>query len=144
MQAVEKIEVPMRSDNNPHDEQADRYEVRTEEIDRLVLRQLELLAEIDELRARLEITDEKLAKARAEKKALAQYDPLRMKQNLDASKKKLAKKQRENEHLQQKLSQKQRKLSDSMRMNASLMQRLARMAAAPRHEESSNGALQQP
>jgi hypothetical protein len=134
----------MRSDTNPHGEQADRYEVRTEEIDRLVLRQLELLAEIDELRARLEITDERLAKARAEKKALAQYDPLRMKKNLDASKKKLMKKQQENEHLRQKLSQSQQKLSDSMKVNARLMQRLARMAAALRREEPSNGALQQP
>ncbi|MEQ8264135.1 hypothetical protein [Pseudohaliea sp.] len=93
------VEVKLR------DECEAQLEARTEEINELVLRQLQLLAEVDDLDARVKDTHKKLAELRVENKALKQYDPLRMKKNLDASKKKLLKKQRENEHLQKALSE---------------------------------------
>ena len=46
-----------------------------------------------------------LAAVRGENKTLTQYDPARMKKSLDASKKKLAEKQRDNESLQKALTE---------------------------------------
>jgi uncharacterized coiled-coil DUF342 family protein len=103
-----------------------------EEINRLVLRQLELLEEVEALKENLKTAREKLAEARAENKKLAQYDPLRMKKNLDAGKQKLARKQQDCERMQ-------RALSRSAKVNVQLMQRVSRLTTALRRLEAAGG-----
>jgi len=59
-----------------------------------------LQGEIAELKQRLKALQKDLNAVREENKALNQFDPARMKKNLDASKKKLAEKQKANDALQ--------------------------------------------
>jgi chromosome segregation ATPase len=97
-------------------------EARLDEINGLVLRQLELLAEVDELKARIDRTASKLAEVRAENKTLKQYDPVRMKRNLDGAKKKLVKMQKDNERLQGAVSERTKEnVRLKQRVNALLM-----------------------
>lgn len=62
-------------------------------------------AEIGDLKKRVKTLQKDLEAVRAENKTLTQYDPARMKKNLDANKKKLAEKQKANEALQKSLKE---------------------------------------
>lgn len=62
------------------------------------------LDEITELKKRVKLLQKDLAEERSETKALKQFDPARMKKNLDANKKKLAEKTKANEVLQKSLT----------------------------------------
>jgi chromosome segregation ATPase len=64
-----------------------------------------LQAEVTELKKRTKTLQKDLAEERAENKTLKQYDPERMRKNLDSSKKKLAEKTKANAVLQKSLSQ---------------------------------------
>jgi len=79
-------------------------------------------AELGELKKRVKTLQRDLAEVRAENKTLTQYDPARMKKNLDAGKKKLAEKQKANETLQKSLKQ-------TKNDNAELQQKLAELEA---------------
>ncbi len=63
-----------------------------------------LLEETTELKKRVKALQKDLAKEREELKALKQFDPAKMKKNLDAGKKKLAEKQAANDLMQKSLS----------------------------------------
>ena len=74
---------------------------RTEQLNRELTNRVEKLQEeLADLKKKAKTLQKELAEERAENKTLKQYDPLRMKKNLDASKKKLAEKTRGNELLQ--------------------------------------------
>lgn len=74
---------------------------RTEQLNRELTNRVEKLQEeLADLKKKAKTLQKELAEERAENKILKQYDPLRMKKNLDASKKKLAEKTRANELLQ--------------------------------------------
>jgi uncharacterized coiled-coil protein SlyX len=61
--------------------------------------------EITKLKQRVKALQKDLAKEREQLKTLTQYDPKRMKKNLDANKKKLAEKTRANEFLEKSLKE---------------------------------------
>lgn len=74
---------------------------RTEQLNRELTNRVEKLQEeVSELKKRSKKLQKELGEERTENKALKQYDPARMKKNLDATKKKLAEKTRANELLQ--------------------------------------------
>ncbi len=78
---------------------------RTEQLNRELTNRAEKLQdEVAELKRRVKTLQKDLAEERAETKALKQFDPARMKKNLDAGKKKLAEKTRANEVLQKSLN----------------------------------------
>ncbi len=64
-----------------------------------------LTAEVAELKKRIKTLQKDLASERDETKALKQYDPIRMKKNLDANKKKLAEKTKATDLLQKSLGE---------------------------------------
>lgn len=64
-----------------------------------------LTAEVAELKKRIKTLQKDLAEERAETKALKQYDPIRMKKNLDSNKKKLAEKTKATDLLQKSLGE---------------------------------------
>ena len=66
-------------------------------------------AEISELKKRMKSLQREMAELRDENKTLTQYDPARMRKNLDANKKKLAEKTKANETLQKSCNQAKRK-----------------------------------
>jgi ABC-type phosphate transport system auxiliary subunit len=79
---------------------------RTEQLNRELTNRTEKLQdEVAELKKRTKSLQQDLVSERAENKTLKQYDPPRMKKNLDASKKKLADKTRANDTLQKSLNQ---------------------------------------
>ena len=79
---------------------------RVEQLNReLSNRSENLQEEVTSLKKRVKVMQKDLAEERAENKALKQFDPARMKKNLDANKKKLAEKTRGNELLQKSLSE---------------------------------------
>ena len=63
-----------------------------------------LQGDVTALKKRVKALQKELAEAREQIKTLTQYDPARMKKNLDANKKKLAEKTRSNELLQKSLN----------------------------------------
>jgi chromosome segregation ATPase len=74
---------------------------RTEQLNRELSNRVEKLQdEVSDLKKRAKTLQKELVEERAENKSLKQYDPARMKKNLDATKKKLAEKTRANELLQ--------------------------------------------
>lgn len=74
---------------------------RTEQLNRELTNRAEKLQnEVAELKKRVKTLQKDLAEERTELKTLKQYDPARMKKNLDANKKKLAEKTRANDLLQ--------------------------------------------
>jgi chromosome segregation ATPase len=79
-------------------------------------------AEIAELKKRVKALQKDLVEVREENKTLNQYDPPRMKKNLDASKKKLAEKTKGNEALQKSLNQ-------TKKENLELQQKVAELEA---------------
>ncbi len=80
------------------------------------------LAEISELKKRMKTLQREMATLREENKTLTQFDPARMKKNLDANKKKLAEKTKATETLQKSFNQ-------SKKENASLQQRIKELEA---------------
>lgn len=81
-----------------------------------------LLAEIAELKQRIKILQKDLAEVREENKALKQFDPARMKKNLDTGKKKLAEKTAAADALQ-------KTLSETKKENAELKRKVAELEA---------------
>jgi chromosome segregation ATPase len=92
-----------------------------------------LLAEIAEGKQRMKTLQKDLAAARDENKTLTQYDPVRMKKNLDANKKKLAEKQQANDALQ-------KSLKESQKETAELQRRVAELEARAAEAESESQA----
>lgn len=78
---------------------------RVEQLNReLSNRSDKLQVEVTDLKKRVKSLQKDLAEERAQSKVLKQYDPARMKKNLDSGKKKLAEKTRVNEVLQKSLN----------------------------------------
>lgn len=78
---------------------------RVEQLNRELTNRAEKLQdEVTELKKRAKSLQKDLAEERTEHRALKQFDPARMKKNLDGTKKKLAEKTRANELLQRSLS----------------------------------------
>lgn len=79
---------------------------RVEQLNReLSNRSEKQVAEIAEQKKRIKTLQKDLAAVREENKTLTQYDPVRMRKNLDANKKKLAEKTKANELLQKTLKE---------------------------------------
>lgn len=96
-QQLETIrELSNKATANQHVEQQNRE---------LTNRSENLQAEIVTLKQRVKALQKDLAKEREQVKELTQYDPARMKKNLDANKKKLAEKTQGNELLQKSLKE---------------------------------------
>ena len=87
------------------------------------LRQMaQLVGEIAELKQRIKTLQKDLAAVREENKALTQFDPVRMKKNLDASKKKLVEKTAAADTLQ-------KTLSETKKENAELKRKVTELEA---------------
>ncbi len=82
-----------------------------------------LLAERDEVKQRMKALQKDLATVREENRTLTQFDPARMKKNLDAGKKKLAEKTRIADDLQ-------KLLSETKKENAELRRKVAELEAS--------------
>ena len=96
---------------------------RTEQLNReLTNRSDKLQDEVTELKKRVKTLQKDLAEVKEENKALKQFDPPRMKKNLDASKKKLAEKTRANDDLQ-------KSLGKTKTENAELQQKVKELEA---------------
>jgi chromosome segregation ATPase len=93
-----------------------------------------LVAEIAELKQRIKALQKDLAAVREENKTLTQYDPVRMKKNLDASKKKLAEKTSAADLLQKTLSETKKENAELQRKVAELEAKVAELA--PEEAES--------
>jgi len=87
-----------------------------------------LVAEIAELKQRIKSLQKDLAEVREENKALTQFDPVRMKKNLDASKKKLAEKTGAADLLQKTLSETKKENAELQRKVAELEARVTELA----------------
>lgn len=88
-----------------------------------------LVAEIAELKQRIKSLQKDLAAVREENKILTQFDPVRMKKNLDASKKKLAEKTSAADTLQ-------KTLSETRKANAELQRKVAELEAKVAESET--------
>lgn len=89
--------------------------------------------EVAAMKLRVKTLQKELSEEREQVKALSQYDPARMKKNLDASKKKLAEKTSANELLQKSLNKTKAENAELQRKLQELEQKLA--ALAPAEEE---------
>ncbi|MEQ8835468.1 hypothetical protein [Haliea sp.] len=87
-----------------------------------------LVAEIAELKQRTKSLQKDLAAVREENKTLTQFDPVRMKKNLDASKKKLADKTSAADLLQKTLSETKKENAELQRKVTELEARVAELA----------------
>ena len=87
-------------------------------------------AEIGDLKKRVKTLQKDLETVRAENKTLTQYDPARMKKNLDANKKKLAEKQKANEALQKSLKETRQENLELQRKVAELEAKVAELEPA--------------
>lgn len=83
--------------------------------------------EVASMKQRLKAVQKELADEREQVKALTQYDPIRMKKNLDANKKKLAEKTSANELLQKSLNKTRTENSELQRKLQELEQKLAEL-----------------
>lgn len=88
-----------------------------------------LLAEIADSKQRVKTLQKDLAAVREENKALTQFDPARMKKNLDASKKKLAEKTSAADALQKTLGETKKENAELQRKVAELEARVAETSA---------------
>ncbi len=93
-----------------------------------------LQAETTELKKRVKSLQKDLAEERTENKSLKQFDPARMKKNLDASKKKLAEKTRANELLQKAMNTTKTENAELQARIKELEARLAELEPAPEQE----------
>lgn len=82
-----------------------------------------LVAEIAELKQRIKTLQRDMAAVREENRTLTQFDPVRMKRNLDASKKKLAEKTSAADTLQ-------KTLSETRKENAELQRKVTELEAS--------------
>jgi DNA repair exonuclease SbcCD ATPase subunit len=87
------------------------------------------------LKKRVKALQKDLAGEREQVSTLTQYDPARMKKNLDANKKKLADKTAANESLQKSLSKTKGENADLQRKIQELESKLAELDAADPVEE---------
>lgn len=107
---------------------------RAEQLNReLTNRSGKLQDEVTELKKRVRTLQKDLAQEREEHKALKQFDPARMKKNLDENKKKLAERTSANELLQKSLSKTRTEKAELEKKVTELEARLA--ALEPRAEE---------
>jgi len=90
--------------------------------------------EVSQLKKRVRTLQKELAEAKDELKELKQFDPPRMKKNLDASKKKLAEKTRANEVLQQSLGKTKSENAELQRRVKELEARVAELEPEPEPE----------
>jgi chromosome segregation ATPase len=91
--------------------------------------------EVTTLKQRVKALQKDLAKEREQVKVLTQFDPARMKKNLDANKKKLAEKTRANELLKNSLKEaKNEKIEQQIKLKE-LEEQLAELKAEPAPEE---------
>ncbi len=101
---------------------------RAEQLNReLTNRGEKLQDEVSQLKKRVRTLQKELTDAREELKTLKQFDPARMKKNLDASKKKLAEKTRANEVLQQSLGKTKNENAELQRKVQELEARVAEL-----------------
>ncbi len=110
---------------------------RTEQLNRELNNRVEKLQEeLSELKKKSKILQRELSEERAENKTLKQYDPLRMKKNLDANKKKLAEKTRANELLQKSANKAKGESAELQRKVKELEERLAELEENTESEEA--------
>ena len=92
--------------------------------------------ELAELKKRMKTLQKDLADERAETKALKQFDPARIKKNLDSGKKKLAEKTRANEVLQKSLNASKNENAELQRKLKEVEARLAELEPEQDAEEA--------
>lgn len=110
---------------------------RVEQLNReLSNRSEKLQEEVTELKKRLKTLQKDLAAEREELKAMKQFDPARMKKNLDASKKKLADKTRAADLLQKSLNTTKSENAELQRKVDELEAKLAELEPAQEEEEA--------
>ena len=110
---------------------------RTEQLNRELTNRLEKLQdEVSELKKRSKKLQKELSEERAENKTLKQYDPARMKKNLDNTKKKLAEKTRANELLQKSANKARGENAELQRRVEELEAKLAETEEDPQSEEA--------
>jgi chromosome segregation ATPase len=109
---------------------------RAEQLNReLTNRSEKLQEEASGLKKRVKTLQKELVEAKAELKALKQFDPARMKKNLDSNKKKLAEKTRANDLLQRSLNQARAENAELQRKVEELEARLPQQEAGEGTEE---------
>ncbi|TGD72556.1 hypothetical protein E4634_13600 [Mangrovimicrobium sediminis] len=114
---------------------------RTEQLNReLNNRSEKLQDEAAELKKRVKALQKDLGEVRDENKALKQFDPPRMKKNLDANKKKLAEKTRAADALQKSLNQSKAENAELQRKLKGLEEQVAASEAEPETEEREEAA----
>jgi chromosome segregation ATPase len=96
--------------------------------------------EVASLKKRVKSLQKDLASERERVSTLTQYDPARMKKNLDANKKKLADKTAANESLQKSLSKTKNENADLQRKIQELESKLAELETAETTEEEEAAA----
>lgn len=96
-----------------------------------------LQEELTELKKRVKTLQKDLADERAENKTLKQFDPARMKKNLDSGKKKLAEKTRANELLQKSLNTSK---AENAELQAKLKELESRLAELEPEQEAEEAA----
>jgi chromosome segregation ATPase len=110
---------------------------RVEQLNReLSNRGEKLQEEVSDLKKRVKVMQKDLAEERAENKTLKQFDPARMKKNLDANKKKLAEKTRANDALQKSLSNSRAENAEQQGKIKELETKLEELEASPDTEEA--------
>jgi len=95
-----------------------------------------LQEELTDLKKRVKTLQKDLAEERAQNKTLTQFDPARMKKNLDANKKKLAEKTRATEVLQKSLNTSKSENSELQSKLKELEAKLAELEPSQETEEA--------
>jgi chromosome segregation ATPase len=109
---------------------------RIEQLNReLTNRSENLQEEVSTLKARTKALQKDLGEAREQIKVLTQYDPARMKKNLDAGKKRLAEQTSANELLQKSLSKTKTENAELQRKVKELESKVAELEAVEQAEE---------
>jgi chromosome segregation ATPase len=109
---------------------------RIEQLNReLTNRSENLQEEVSTLKTRAKALQKDLGEAREQIKVLTQYDPARMKKNLEASKKRLAEQTSANELLQKSLSKTKAENLELQRKVKELEDKVSRLEAAEQVEE---------
>ena len=115
----------------------DRVELQNRE---LTNRSEKQLGEISELKKRVKSVQREIVELRDENKTLTQYDPARMRKNLDANKKKLAEKTKANDLLQKSLNTHKK---DNAALKAQVEELEAKLKALESAEETESSAEEQ-
>lgn len=96
--------------------------------------------EVAAMKLRVKALQKELSEEREQVKSLSQYDPARMKKNLDANKKKLAEKTSANELLQKSLNKTKAENAELQRKVQEMEQKLAELAPASEEANSAGEA----